>query len=92
MTDSQKRLTDILIHLSSDEIEEQELFEQLAQTAMNYYKIKFVPLNELQDELYYQIIAKSYDYEVSKYFFDSVNTMAYRKKIPRLVEDLTKNI
>ena len=42
MTDSQKKLADVLIHLSDDAIEEQELFEQLSQTAMNFYKIKFL--------------------------------------------------
>jgi hypothetical protein len=91
MTENQKKLCNILLHLSADEIEEQQLFENLSKCAFEFYKVKFIQLNDLEIDYpeHYETVAKRFNYEISDYFFDSANCKAYKKVIPILIEELT---
>jgi hypothetical protein len=91
MKENQKKLCNILLHLSADEIDEQQLFENLSKCAFSFYKVKFISLHDLEVDYpnHYEAVSKRYNYEISDYFFDSANCKAYKKIIPALIEELT---
>jgi hypothetical protein len=91
LTKNQTKLCEVLLLLSDDKIEEQALFEQLSKCAFQFYNVKFISLNDLSMDYpaHYEIVSKKYNYEISDFFFDAANCKAYKKIIPKLIEELT---